>query len=250
MSYLQSDYQNYIVIDQGNTLIKVILFSGDEIRWLKIFKEIGFQESEKIKQELENVKYGIISSVSSAPEEITNLFNEVQWIILTHDTPVPVINNYNTPLTLGKDRLAGVVAASNLYHGKDILVIDAGTAITCDLITRDKKYIGGSISPGLSMRFKALNTFTGRLPLLEVKEFTTLTGQDTNGSIMSGVMNGALFEIAGFIDKYKETYPELITVLTGGDANYFDKNVKSDIFVVTNLVAYGLKLILQYNLEK
>ncbi|HLN54299.1 MAG TPA: type III pantothenate kinase [Lentimicrobium sp.] len=246
----QSGHDNYIVIDQGNTLIKVILFYDNEIRWLKVFKQIGIADRDKIRQEFDNVQYGIISSVASEPEVITALFPEIKWIILSHETPVPVINQYKTPATLGKDRLAAVVAASDLYQGKDILVIDTGTAITYDLVTKDKKYSGGSISPGLSLRFKALNAFTGRLPLLEASEFNGLTGVDTNESILSGVMNGALFEITGFINNYKENYPELIIILTGGDSDYFDKNVKSDIFVVPNLVAYGLKLILQYNLEK
>ncbi len=250
MNYSTTNDQSIIVIDQGNTLIKLVLFTSDEIRWFKIYKELTSIEAEKIESELENVNYGIISSVSASPEKITNLFKRIKWTILSNNTPVPVKITYKTPQSLGKDRLAGVVAASDMYPGKDILVIDAGTAITCDIITRYKEYPGGSISPGLTMRFKALNTFTGRLPLLEITDYTDLTGRDTNESILSGVMNGAYFEIEGFISKYRELYPELITVLTGGDANYFDRNVKSDIFVVPNLVANGLKLILQYNLEK
>ncbi len=262
MSYQQSDQHNYIVIDQGNTLVKAALFHGDDMQWFKVFKAFGQAEIAIIRHELLSVRYGIISSVSSAPEIITDTFDDIHWVILDHKTPVPIINKYKTPETLGKDRLAAVVAANALYRGKDVLVIDAGTAITYDFINKNKEYLGGSISPGLSIRLKALNTFTGRLPLVELQNFNetnslnselliqNLTGNDTQDSILSGVVNGVFFEISGFINKYKEYYPDINVIITGGDAIYFDKNVKSNIFVVPNLVAYGLKLILQYNLEK
>ncbi len=261
MSKSLSEKQHFIVIDQGNTLTKVVLFYGNEIQWFKVYKDFTPTEINILVPELVNVKYGIISSVSFDPEKVIDYFENIQWIILDHETPIPITNNYNTPQTLGKDRLAGVIAASDLFPGKDTLVIDAGTAITCDFITKDKVYVGGSISPGITMRFKALNTFTGRLPLVEINESDItvngnstseqlIAGRDTRESILSGVINGAIFEISGFINKYKEIYPDLNVVVTGGDAIYFDKNLKSNIFVVQNLVPYGLKLILQYKLEK
>lgn len=155
-----------------------------------------------------------------------------------------------TPETLGKDRLAAVIAASNIFPGSDLLVIDAGTAITYDFINKDREYHGGSISPGINMRFKALNTFTGRLPLIDPEPFDQLIGLNTHEAILSGVMNGARYEMNGIIEDYQLKFPHLKTILTGGDAIYFDKKLKSNIFVSSNLVILGLKLILKYNFEK
>lgn len=240
----------YLVIDQGNTFTKAALYVNDELHWLNTFKVFDQRVVSTIGFESEDVSAGIISSVSTDPHLISSLLPEIKWLILDHNTPVPVINSYLTPETLGKDRLAGVVAASVRYPGHDVLVIDAGTAITYDLVTKDKEYHGGSISPGLGIRFKGLHTFTERLPLYEAALYNELTGKDTFESIMSGVMTGSLLEMEGFISEYQKKYPGLITLLTGGDAIYFDKMLKSNIFALPNLVIDGLKLILQYNLEK
>src|SRR5690606_6792967 len=151
-----------------------------------------------------------------------------------------IINCYDTPDTLGKDRLAGAVAGAHLYPGKNVLIIDAGTAITYDMVHSMNQYVGGSISPGINMRFKALHTFTKRLPLYEPTMYDKLTGTDTYQSIMSGVMVGARAEMDGIINEYEQKYQSLITILTGGDAIYFDKKLKSNIFATSNLVLSGL----------
>lgn len=254
-----------LIIDRGNTLVKVALFFGEELQWIKSFNTLSKEIISTLDFPSDDIQ-GIISSVSSSAEEIISNFeicglNErIQWMVFDHDTAIPLVNNYQSPGTLGKDRIAGVVAASALFPGKDVLVIDAGTAITYDLITKDKEYFGGSISPGLSIRFRGLHTFTGRLPLIdkpvltgdntELERSILLTGRNTEESIVTGVMNGALFEIDGFISAYTEKYPTLTTVITGGDAIYFDKKLKSHIFAIPNLVLNGLNLILRYNLEK
>lgn len=240
--------KNYIVIDQGNTLIKAALFVNDELHSLTTFSSI--QDVGNLGLNPSEIQAGIISSVSGNPLDFINIFPDIAWTVLDQKTPVPIINKYKTPETLGKDRLAGVVAASALYPDNDLLVIDAGTAITYDLITKNKEYLGGSITPGLRIRLKGLHTFTGRLPLYEPVSFDELTGIDTFSSIMSGVMKGTLLEMEGFINAYNKKYPNLITLLTGGDAIYFDKMLKSNIFALPNLVISGLKLILQYSLEK
>lgn len=246
----QGPFQYYLVIDQGNTLIKVALFKNDNIEWIRTFSSFSSIEAQSSELNELNINAGIISSVSSDPVTITSLLPAINWLVLDQNTSLPVINLYDTPETLGKDRIAGAVAASAIFPGKDVLIIDAGTAITYDLINKEKKYLGGSIAPGLGIRFKGLHTFTGRLPLYQPDYFIGVTGKNTYESIMSGVMTGTLFEMEGFISSYKEKYPELITILTGGDANYFDKISKSNIFALPNLVLNGLKLILQHNLEK
>lgn len=250
MDHSDSNSHSFIVIDQGNTLTKLALYADDKLVWVRnydVFSKIDFKA---LNLDPGMIRGGIISSVASDPHEIAALNSEISWIVLDHQTPIPVTNCYSTPESLGKDRLAGVVAAANRFPHNDILVIDAGTAITYDFINDKGEYIGGSISPGLKTRFKALHTFTGRLPLYEPGDFAKHIGNDTYGSIMSGVMQGTLFEIEGFISKYSENSPRLVVILTGGDYKYFDKKLKSDIFVSENLILDGLKLILQYNLEK
>jgi len=141
------------------------------------------------------------------------------------------------------------VGARFLVPGCDILVIDSGTAITYDLITAAGEYLGGGISPGLSMRYKALHTFTNRLPLLDYYDDAQLIGDDTSSSIHSGVLNGALAEMEGIIKSYQILYPGLKIILTGGDHNYFDKRLKIKTFAAPNLVLEGLNLILDFNIE-
>jgi type III pantothenate kinase len=159
-----------------------------------------------------------------------------------------VINKYNTPETLGKDRLAGVVGAMQLMPASDILVIDAGTALTYDIVTSSGEYLGGAISPGITMRYKALHTFTNRLPLLDYNDDAQLIGYDTSSCIHSGVLNGAAAEMEGIIQQYRQIYPGLRIILTGGDQNYFDKRLKIKTFAAPNLVLEGLNLILDFNI--
>jgi type III pantothenate kinase len=169
--------------------------------------------------------------------------------LFSQNTSLPIINKYRTPETLGKDRLAGVVGAQHLLPACDILVIDAGTAITYDFITSSGEFIGGSISPGIAMRYKALNTYTDRLPLLNYYDNAKLIGDDTSTSIFSGVLNGAVAEMEGIIQQYREVYPGIKIILTGGDHNYFDKRLKIKTFAAPNLVLEGLNLILDFNIE-
>jgi type III pantothenate kinase len=184
----------------------------------------------------------------------TSLFGELLQgmpvIEFGPETPVPIKNNYHSPLTLGADRLAAAVAAHDLYADKDVLVIDAGTAITYEFITKDGTYQGGGISAGVSLRLKSLNAFTSRLPLVEAHFPEFLIGRNSEESILSGVMNGIRAEMDGIIQEYKQLYPELIILFTGGDMFYFEKKLKNDIFATPNLVLTGLNLILEYNLEK
>jgi type III pantothenate kinase len=145
--------------------------------------------------------------------------------------------------------LAGVVGASQMFPAADVLVIDAGTAITYDLLTCSGEYLGGGISPGINMRYRGLHTFTDRLPLLNSYDVADLIGSDTASCIYSGVLNGALAEMEGIIFRYQKLYPGLKIVLTGGDFNYFDKTLKIKTFAAPNLVLEGLNLILRFNLE-
>jgi type III pantothenate kinase len=230
--------------------VKTAVFQGLELKFQETSEILTVQRL----QELEHTycfKNAIISAVSEVPAGVRNfLEGQIRFIELDHQTPVPIVNRYQSPETLGKDRLAVVVAAAGLYPAKSCLVIDAGTCITYDIIDQDKNYFGGSISPGMQLRFKALNTFTSRLPLVPHGNFEGLTGTTTGESIQSGVINGIVAEIDGIIDQYKVNFPGLMILVTGGDMNFFAKKLKSNIFAVPNLVLIGLNEILKYNFEK
>jgi len=239
-----------IVVDLGNTRAKIASFSNNETKEIRIFKTHSFRHIQKYLNTAPEKTYCIVSSVVDLPEGFINfLHSRFKTLMLNTDTPLPIKNLYHSPETLGKDRLAAAVSAWNIYPGKNLLVIDAGTAITMDLVTCNGEFIGGAISPGLDMRFKALHTFTGKLPLVKRKNINYLTGTTTIDSICSGVINGTVAEIDGIIDKYRCLYPGLITIFGGGDCKFLHKRLKNSIFALPNPVLNGLLIILDYNIE-
>jgi type III pantothenate kinase len=240
-----------LCIDNGNTLTKCAVFKNDE---MINFRAIDPNNYTVISQVIQNahIEAAIMSSVSAVPDTLMkSLRKEVKnFILLDHQTPLPIENCYETKETLGKDRLAAVLGAHHLYPADDLLVIDAGTAITYDIINHHGQYLGGNISPGLQMRFKALNYFTTQLPLLNPVDKIPDIGKNTTEAIEIGVQQGILFEVEGTIEHYKQSYPHLKVLMTGGDAKFFDNKLKSMIFVVSNLVMIGLNRILKYNLSR
>jgi type III pantothenate kinase len=237
---------NHICIDSGNTRVKYGIFTGPDF---VTAGEVDTTEALPDLMKQYQVQHAIMASVRR-PENIPLAVpGKIIW--LSHETPVPIQNQYGTPATLGMDRLAAVVGANYFFPEQDCLVIDAGTCITFDYIDRNKKYFGGSISPGLTMKFKALHTFTGRLPLVEQTEKNAeqvpLVGQNTVACLQSGVLNGTLAEVDGMIAAYLKQSPDLITVMCGGDAPFFETNLKARIFAVPDLVLIGLNRILNYN---
>lgn len=238
-----------LVIDTGNTRTKLALFQGREMVSFTSFRGVEAKPLIQFCEANPMVEYAIVSTVNeSSPEIDTYLQQRYHTIFFSHQTPVPVINRYATPETLGKDRLAGVIGSKLLFPETDNLVIDAGTAITFDMLTSAGEYLGGSITPGIEMRYKALHTFTSRLPLLTATDDVALMGTDTSTSIHSGVLNGAIAEMEGIIQRYQQLYPQLKIILTGGDHNYFDKRLKIKTFAAPNLVLEGLNLILEFNI--
>jgi len=162
---------------------------------------------------------------------------------------VPFTVSYQNIKTLGSDRLAAVYGAWALYPGKDVLIIDAGTAITFEVLDHQKGYLGGAISPGVDMRLKALHNFTGKLPLVAKSNDWGDLGKSTEESIRSGVMNGALDEMEGFITRYKRKYPEITVLICGGDCNLFERRLKPPIFALPDLVLYGLYEALRHSFK-
>jgi len=168
---------------------------------------------------------------------------------LSSDTPVPITNRYRTPETLGSDRLAAVIGASSLRPGKDLLIIDAGTCITYEVIDARGNYWGGNIAPGMQMRLRALHEFTARLPLVEAEGEVPGMGYSTETAIRSGVLRGMKYEIEGYIKSMRSKFPHLEVFLTGGNRINFDTNIKNLIFTDKYIVPRGLNKILNYNEE-
>jgi type III pantothenate kinase len=241
-----------LVIDIGNTFFKIYIF---ELNKLVFFKQISGRqeiEIEMLMSGIEGIKNGIVSSVRESSHAVVSKIKKhyPNIIEFDHHTPIPVKNMYETPETLGKDRLAGVVGAYNIYKDQNVLAIDSGTAITYDFVNSHSEYLGGNISPGMEMRFKALSHFTEKLPLCAPQDGFQLLGASTRQAIVSGVQNGIIFEMDAYIDTLKEQYNPLRVILTGGDTFFFAHKLKNTIFAEPNLVAIGLNHILQYNVKQ
>lgn len=241
-----------LIIDLGNTLAKVTIFKGCKVLNTEVFEPSCEFDEKKLKGILNHysIKKVILSSVINTAKSLCNFlydkFNE-NFVELGIDTNIPLKNLYKTPQTLGKDRIAAAVGAVSLFSNQNILLIDSGTAITIDLITSNSEFLGGNISPGIKIRFKALHSFTGKLPLLSITEEYPLTGQTTDEAICAGVLNGVVFEIQSYIEEYSKKYDNLQIVLTGGDCFFFEKKIKKTIFAESNLLALGLNSILENN---
>jgi type III pantothenate kinase len=241
-----------LILDFGNTLFKAAVF--DQGNLIHKFSGEKLQKKDLIalKKTFPELQKAIYSTVIDLNQDIKDyLFAEFQTQELDHHTVLPIQNNYSTPETLGKDRLAAAVGAALLYPKKNLLVIDAGSSITYEIVTYDGIYLGGSISPGISMRFKSLNHYTRKLPLVKPSDAKIkLLGQNTEEALLSGVLNGVIAEVDGIIDRYKTGISDISVIFTGGDLKHFDKNLKNNIFAAENLVLQGLNFILEYNDNK
>lgn len=236
-----------LIIDQGNTLTKLAVFDQGNLVNRIVLEAFN---SQVILELLHNypIRAAIVSDVRGTGEPFTQLLSPHAYCLcLKADTPLPLKLDYDTPQTLGSDRIAASLGAWSHFPGQDILVIQAGTCLTYDLVTSDFTYRGGAIAPGLEMRFKALHTFTAKLPLLNKKDIYFLNGKNTRDSILSGVINGSVAELDGIIERYQQNHPNLKVVMTGGDTFFFDKKLKNRIFAIDNLVLTGLNLILEHN---
>jgi type III pantothenate kinase len=170
--------------------------------------------------------------------------------LFTAQTKLPLRNLYKSALTLGSDRIAASVGGYHFYPNKNVLTVDAGTCIKYNFVSDQNEYIGGAISPGIPMRLKAMHEFTSKLPAVAVdKSYTTLIGQSTQASLLSGALIAAVCEVDGMIARYLELYPDLIVLVTGGDGDYLCSQLKSRFFANQNLLLYGLNTILHYHLE-
>jgi type III pantothenate kinase len=240
-----------LIIDIGNTRTKLSVFNRGEVVITVPVDEFRPEHIHLLKNEHPALNQAILSTVKDLSPVFTEALknNFETFIELDAQTPLPIENCYHSKETLGKDRLAAVVGASGFYPHTHVLVIDAGTAITYDFINNKGQYLGGNISPGLEMRFKALHHFTNRLPLVTKNETDKLFGNTTEEAIITGVQHGVIYETDKTIDAFKEFYKNLKIIITGGDANFFDMKLKNSFFVHFNLTAFGLNCILEHNGE-
>ena len=242
-----------LVIDIGNSFTKLAVFNGNDLVWLESYNHIDTNILTNVLNTYKPQK-AIVSSVKKQAESWEQyLGSQVKLIKFSNNMAKSVKNHYQTPHTLGADRIAAVAGARALYPDKANLVIDAGTCITYDMIDKEGNYFGGSISPGLNMRYKAVNYYTSALPLLAPDDsFTGSFGYNTDTAIRSGVQNGIRFEVLGFIESYFKTQPSMNVILTGGDSIFFDTVLKNSIFaphikIEPHLVLIGLNAVIQHH---
>jgi len=240
-----------ICIDAGNTLIKVALMDDGIILSMADFPLDDVGGLLHHITSLPQADACILSGVSAVHEGVVEALMQkaAYFMELTAATPVPVRNLYQTPETLGNDRLAAVVGANSLFPGRDILVFDAGTALTIDFIDREGNYHGGNISPGLNMRFRALHDYTQKLFLQSQTNDYEIIGTSTASAIISGVQNGIIFEINYYINHFVKKIPQLVTILTGGDGIFFENKFERRIFAEPNLVLIGLEKFVNLNFK-
>jgi type III pantothenate kinase len=238
-----------LVIDIGNTFTKLAIFREGEIVHKTSTEDFTAGYLENIRNSFPGIDKAILSTVKKRePALLGHLKQSFSYFLeLDHLTPLPIINNYETPVTLGNDRLAAVVGANTIFPDSNVLVIDIGSAITYDFIDAENKYQGGNISPGMKMRFRALHEYTSNLPLVEPSGKDPDIGKNTTDAIRKGVQNGIANEMDGFIDDMKSEYRDLKIIVTGGDCNFFDNSLKNSIFVDLNLILKGLNRILDHN---
>ncbi len=238
-----------LVLDIGNTLGKLVVYDQED----EVFKtqfELGEMYATLIELFLNfpEITQAILCSVVSIEPQI-QLFLKEKTILLKVNSQLklPFENRYETPETLGADRIGLVAAAVFKYPGKNCLVVDAGSCVTYDFISSDGIYRGGAISPGLQMRFKAMHEHTNKLPFVTLKEEFIAIGANTQNSILAGAVNGLVFEIEGWQSSLEHTYEDLTLILTGGDAQFLSKRLKNTIFAHSNFLVQGLRQLLDYN---
>lgn len=239
---MEKDFR--LIVDLGNSRMKAAVFSGDDI--VKSETCANKDREAALQKLISGFAQQIPCIVSSVVEALPAGLPE-DFLLLSHNTSIPLINKYLSPEKLGKDRLANACFLSSAAKGKNALVIDAGTCLKFDFVNNNNEYLGGSIAPGLGMRFKAMHTFTDRLPLLETQPASGFLGQNTEESMTSGAYTGMKCEIEGMTELYRREYGSLSIYLTGGDAGLFANALNFPIFADPFLTLRGLNTILKHN---
>jgi type III pantothenate kinase len=240
-----------LVVDVGNTRIKGAVFEGAILFEIFVFSKMELQKNiENILKKFEKITDLVVSSVGDVEKQSFSAYNKVLNVhFLSHEDSFPFNNCYATPKTLGIDRMVLAAGATLQFPNQNRLIIDAGTCVTYDFIDQENNYLGGAIAPGLRLRYEALHNFTAKLPLLSLESPKDFIGTSTSESIHSGVVNGFVYEIDGFIDEYKARYSNFIIILTGGDTDFLAKRLKNTIFANSNFLLESLNQTFQYKIK-
>jgi type III pantothenate kinase len=240
-----------LTIDVGNTRIKGAVFEDNILLEYFVFvKSEPKKNIENILKKYKKLTHLVISSVGNLQKEaFLDFTDQLNVYFITHKDIFPFVNKYTTPQTLGIDRMVLAAGATLQFPNQNRLVIDAGTCVTYDFIDENDVYLGGAIAPGLRLRYESLHNFTAKLPLLTIENPDYLIGKSTTESIHSGVVNGFVYEIDGFIDEYKALYSNFIIILTGGDTDFLAKRLKNTIFANSNFLLESLNQTFQYKIK-
>jgi len=240
-----------LTVDVGNTRIKAAVFEGDILLEYFVFMKNDLQKNiENILKKFKNITHLVVASVGNVEKDSFLAFNDELIVhFVTHNDPFPFVNGYRTPETLGIDRMVLAAGATLQFPSRNRLVIDAGTCVTYDFIDDNDTYLGGAISPGLRLRYESLHNYTSKLPLLELGNPKHFIGSSTSQSIHSGIVNGLVYEIDGFIDEYKGLSSNFIIILTGGDTEFLAKRLKNTIFANSNFLIESLNQTFQYKIN-
>lgn len=238
-----------LAIDIGNTHIKAAVFEGGQLVETFKSKVVDGAFIDSVFDVYPDIEQAILASVRTEFAEVEQALKSrvKNYMLFKPETKIPIQNSYGTPETLGGDRLAAAVGANAIYPGMNVLIVDFGTAITIDLVTSGGEFLGGNISPGADARLRALHEYTSSLPLCEKTWETVMLGRTSQEAICSGVINGIVYEIEGYITRLEQEYDELKIIFTGGDGKYFAKRLKNTIFATYDLVVHGLNRIMDYN---
>lgn len=242
-----------LCIDQGNSRTKVALFHEGRIVKNLMYKLFRSTDVERLFT-LYPITNSIISSVSHIEPSVVNTLHRLskRFILFDHLTPLPLENRYQTPETLGHDRIASAVGATYMCPDKNLLIVDAGSAVTYDFVSAEQGFLGGNIAPGIKMRLTSLHQKTKKLPLVEVEEnaLRPLFGKSTKEAIAVGVVRGLVYEVKGYMRSLKEQKIPFNTFVTGGHAPYILNALKSnDVIAEPHLVLIGLNRILEFNIN-
>ncbi|MFM2368921.1 MAG: hypothetical protein RL619_1221 [Bacteroidota bacterium] len=240
-----------LAVDIGNTRIKAAVFEGDILLENFVFVKNELQKNiQNILKKYKKIADLVVSSVGDVEKQSFLEFeNDVKVCFISHEDSFPFVNCYSTPKTLGIDRMILATGATLQFPNQNRLVIDAGTCVTFDFIDENDNYLGGAITPGLRLRYESLHNYTAKLPLLTFENPKGLIGKSTSESIHSGVANGLVYEIDGFIDEYRTRYSNFIIILTGGDTEFLAKRLKNTIFANSNFLLESLNQTFQYKIK-
>ena len=239
----------YLCIDIGNTRTKASVFGADGVILHSTL--ITEHSVEELNELIKSYHVAHVITSATGKKEWNNSSLNVPGvnIELSHTTPLPIRIIYSTPETLGRDRIAAACGAHFLFTEKNLLIVDAGTCITMDILLKNGTYLGGNIAPGVSMRLRAMHDYTAKLPLVEKAWPSLPFGDSTVNALQNGACLGAVMEINGILHQAKNAFGAVFIVITGGDAPFLVEKLESEIFVEPELVVKGLFKILSFNVQ-